>query len=180
MKDAPLIARLRELVAGEDPKNPLTDQELSEALNLSLIHILSTFAFDIFLGTVVGVSNAMVENLGLTMTVVDFGSGVTPIILSNPVVVWAIPVGIALNIVMLLLKLTKTMDVDIYNMLYFWGTAGVLVYVSTGNFFFAILAIIITGVLTLKIADWTAPHIHKVLPQYTGLSFPYVLSLIHI
>ena len=95
-------------------------------------------------------------------------------------VVWAIPVGIALNIVMLLLKLTKTMDVDIYNMLYFWGTAGVLVYVSTGNFFFAILAIIITGVLTLKIADWTAPHIHKVLPQYTGLSFPYVLSLIHI
>lgn len=137
---------------------------------------LSTFAFDIFLGTVVGVSNAMVENLGLTMTVVDFGSGVTPIILSNPVVVWAIPVGIALNIVMLLLKLTKTMDVDIYNMLYFWGTAGVLVYVSTGNFFFAILAIIITGVLTLKIADWTAPHIHKVLPQYTGLSFPYVYS----
>ncbi|KAB4817298.1 hypothetical protein GAG89_26655, partial [Bacteroides thetaiotaomicron] len=39
MKDAPLIARLRELVAGEDPKNPLTDQELSEALNTSRSNI---------------------------------------------------------------------------------------------------------------------------------------------
>lgn len=137
---------------------------------------LSTFAFDVFLGTVVGVSNAMVENLGLQMTVVDFGSGVTPIILSNPIVVWAIPIGIALNVIMLLLKLTKTLDVDIYNMLYFWGTAGVVTQVATGNTVFAVLAIIITGILTLKLADWTAPHIHKVLPQYTGISFPYVYS----
>lgn len=138
---------------------------------------LTTFAFDVFLGTVVGVANAMIDNMGLTMTVVDFGSGITPVILSNPIVVWAIPVGIALNAVMLVLKLTKTLDVDIYNMLYFWGMAGVLVYVATGgNVVFSILAIILTGVMTLKVADWTAPHIHKILPQYKGISFPYVYS----
>ena len=57
---------------------------------------LSTFAFDIFLGTVVSVGDAMVANLGFTKTIVDFGSGVTPIILANPIVVWAIPIGIAL------------------------------------------------------------------------------------
>lgn len=138
---------------------------------------LTTFAFDVFLGTVVGVANAMIDNMGLTMTVVDFGSGITPVILSNPIVVWAIPVGIALNAVMLVLKLTKTLDVDIYNMLYFWGMAGVLVYVATGgNVVFSILAIILTGVMTLKVADWTAPRIHKILPQYKGISFPYVYS----
>lgn len=137
---------------------------------------LSTFAFDIFLGTVVSVGDAMVTNLGLTKTIVDFGSGVTPIILSNPIVVWAIPVGIAVNILMLLLKMTKTLDVDIYNMLYFWGMPAVLVLTATGNVTFAILSIVITGVLTLKIADWSAPKIHKVLPQYQGLSFPYVYS----
>lgn len=138
---------------------------------------LTTFAFDVFLGTVVGVANAMIDNMGLTMTVVDFGSGITPVILSNPIVVWAIPVGIALNAVMLVLKLTKTLDVDIYNMLYFWGMAGVLVHISTGgNVAFSILAIILTGVLTLKVADWTAPRIHKILPQYKGISFPYVYS----
>ena len=39
MKDAQLIQRLRELVAGEDPKNPLTDQELSALLNISRSNI---------------------------------------------------------------------------------------------------------------------------------------------
>ena len=137
---------------------------------------LSTFAFDVFLGTVVNVANAMVENLNISMTVVDFGSGITPVILSNPVVVWAIPIGIAVNAIMLVTKLTKTLDVDIYNMLYFWGMPAVLVLVATDNVTYAILSIVITAVLTLKVADWTAPRIHKVLPQYTGLSFPYVYS----
>jgi len=137
---------------------------------------LSTFAFEVFLGSVVGVANAMIENLGLRMTVVDFGTGIMPTFLSNPIVVWAIPVGIALNILMLILKLTKTLDVDIWNMLYFWGMPAVLVYVATDNVVFAILSIVITGVMTLKVADWSAPRIHKVLPQYKGLAFPYVYS----
>lgn len=137
---------------------------------------LSTFAFDIFLGTVVGVGDAMVQNLGLTKTIVDFGTGVTPILLSNPIVVWAIPIGILTNIIMIALKLTKTLDVDIYNILYFWGMPAVLVYVSTGNVVFALLSIVITGILTLKVADWSAPHIHEVMPQFKGISFPYVYS----
>lgn len=137
---------------------------------------LSTFAFDIFLGTVVQVGDAMVTNLGLTKTIVDFGTGVTPIMLSNPLVVWAIPIGILTNIVMIALKLTKTLDVDIYNILYFWGMPLVLVLTATGNVAFALLSVVITGVLTLKVADWSAPKIHEVLPQYKGISFPYVYS----
>lgn len=137
---------------------------------------LSTFAFDIFLGTVVSVGDAMVSNLGLTKTIVDFGTGVTPIILSNPIVVWAVPIGILVNIILLVFKLTKTLDVDIYNILYFWGMPAVLVLTATGNVVFALLSIVITGIITLKIADWSAPKIHKVLPQYKGLSFPYVYS----
>lgn len=137
---------------------------------------LSTFAFDIFLGTVVSVGDAMVSNLGLTKTIVDFGTGVTPIILSNPIVVWAVPIGISLNIILLLFKFTKTLNVDIYNILYFWGMPAVLVLTTTGNVVYALLSIVITGVLTLKIADWSAPKIHAVLPQYKGLSFPYVYS----
>ena len=52
----------------------------------------------------------------------------------------------------------------------------ILVSVVTGNIVFSILSIIITAILTLKVADWTAPRIHKILPQYKGLSFPYVYS----
>ncbi|HPX32390.1 MAG TPA: PTS transporter subunit IIC [Erysipelotrichaceae bacterium] len=138
---------------------------------------LSTFAFSVFLVTVSEVGNAMVQNLGLTKTIVDFGNGVTPIIMSNPVIIWAIPVGIGINILMLVLKLTKTLNVDIYNIMYFWGSVGVLTYIATkGNFLFAILAMVITGAITLIVADWNAPHIHEVYPQYKGLSFPYVYN----
>jgi PTS system galactitol-specific IIC component len=38
----------------------------------------------------------------------------------------------------------------------------------------AILACIITGAITLKLADWSAPYIHKALPRYQGLSFPHL------
>ena len=125
---------------------------------------LSTFAFDIFLGTVVSVGDAMVANLGLTKTIVDFGSGVTPIILSNPIVVWAIPIGIALNIIMLVLKLTKTLDVDIYNMLYFWGMPAVLVLTATGNVTFAILFIPPVK-MNRQTTATTAPVIHCGMPN---------------
>lgn len=151
---------------------------LKSALMYSIgLFALSTFAFDVFLGTVVDVTNAMVENLGLSMNVVDFGAGITPIILSHHVAVWALPIGILVNLVMIVTRLTKTLNVDFYNMMYFWGMPGVLVYFATGSFVYAILAIVLTGILTLKIADWSAPHIHKVLPQFEGMSFPYVYSL---
>lgn len=138
---------------------------------------LSTFAYDIFLATISGVGNAMVQNLGLTKTIVDFGSGVTPIIMSHPLIIWAIPVGLGVNILMIVTGLAKTLDVDLYNMMYFWGSVGVLTYVSTnGNVVFAILAIAICGAITIKVADWSAPYIHEALPQLKGLSFPYVYS----
>lgn len=138
---------------------------------------LSTFAYDIFLSTISGVGNAMVEHIGLTKTIVDFGSGVTPIIMSHPIIIWAIPIGLGVNILLIVTGLAKTLDVDLYNMMYFWGSVGVLTYVATdGNFLFAMLAIAICGIVTIKVADWSAPYIHEALPQLKGLSFPYVYS----
>lgn len=49
-----------------------------------------------------------------------------------------------------------------------------LVLIDTGSWLLALLAGLITGFITLKLADWSAKHIHKVLPQYTGLSFPHL------
>ena len=73
---------------------------------------LSTFAYDIFLSTISGVGNAMVEHIGLTKTIVDFGSGVTPIIMSHPIIIWAIPIGLGVNILLIVPGLAKTLDVD--------------------------------------------------------------------
>jgi len=140
---------------------------------------LSTFAFDVFLGTVSGAASAMIENTGLSMTAVDYGIGVSPIIMSNPINLLAIPVGIITNIIFLLLRWTKTLDVDIWNILYFMGATGVLTYAATDNTLYAILAMVISMIITLKFADWSAKHIHKALPKFEGLSFPYVYSVFY-
>ena len=155
---------------------PLTKAFRSAFMYALGLFALSTFTFEIFLNTVVEVGDALVKTSGMSKTIVDLGTTVTPILLSNPIVIWAIPVGLLTNVVMILLKQTKTLDIDIYNILYFWGLPAVLVYVNTGKFAYAIASIVITGFMTLKVADWCAPHIHEVLSQYKGISFPYVYS----
>ena len=140
---------------------------------------LSTFAFDVFLGTVGSAASEMINNLGLSMTAVDYGVGVTPIIMGNPLVLMALPIGIVTNIIMLSLRWTKTLDIDIWNIIYFMGAAGVLTYVATQNTVFALLAMMISMIITLKFADWSAPHISKILPKFQGLSFPYLYGVFY-
>jgi len=164
--------------------NLLLKMKFDRAFRSSLMYglglfALTTFAFDVFLGTVAGVASGMIDNLGLSMNAVDFGVGVTAVILGNPLVILAVPVGILTNIVLLSLKWTKTIDIDIFNILYFMGAAAVLTFEATGNTVFAILAVVLTMAVTLKIADWSAPYIHKVLPKFEGLSFPHVYSVIY-
>lgn len=154
------------------------DRALRSAFMYSMgLFALSTFAFDVFLGTVAGVASGMIDNLGLSMNTVDLSIGTTPAILSNPVAILAIPVGLLTNLVLLTLKWTKTIDVDIWNILYFGGYAAVLTWAATGSTLYAILSVVVTMVITLKIADWSAPFIHKVLPKFEGLSFPHVYSV---
>ncbi len=128
----------------------------------------------IFVDTISPLSQVLVESLGITMTAVDYGIGIVGVLLSNPSIVLIIPIGIVFNLVLLLLGWVKTMDLDIFNIMIFWGAPFVLVLIDTGSWLLALLAGLITGFITLKLADWSAKHIHKVLPQYTGLSFPHL------
>ncbi|MDD2522428.1 MAG: hypothetical protein PHW11_06395 [Anaerolineaceae bacterium] len=164
--------------------NLIFGMKFTRALKAALLYALglfalSTFAFDVFLGTVGGAATAMIQRLGLSMSAVDYGVGVTPIIMAKPLVLLALPVGLLTNFVMLALRWTKTLDVDIWNVIYFMGATGVLVFVATNNIAFAVLSIIISMVITLKVADWSSKHISDVLPKFKGLSFPYVYSIFY-
>lgn len=164
--------------------NLLLKMKIGKAFRSALMYALglfalSTFAYDVFLGSVGSVATAMIDNLGLSMDTVDYGVGVMPVILANPIVVLSIPIGILVNIIMLALKWTKTLDIDIWNIFYFMGATTVLTYAATDSVLFALLAAALTMVVTLKIADWSAPFIHKALPKFEGLSFPHVYSVIY-
>lgn len=85
-----------------------------------------------------------------------------------------IPVGIGLNIVLLLLGLTQTLDIDIWN---FWHMAfvGAIVQYVTGSFALALYAAALTLVVALFLADWSAPLIQKHF-NMPGVSIPHLQS----
>lgn len=120
-------------------------------------------------------TTAMVQNTGVQLDVLDVGWG------SLAAAAWASPLVpiivleiIAINIIMLVLKLTNTMDVDIWNY-HSMLTCGGLVFFATNNPALALLAVAIMTVVTFKFADWTQP----LVSHYFGLpmvSLPHVPS----
>ncbi|MDK6274097.1 PTS transporter subunit IIC, partial [Escherichia coli] len=74
----------------------------------------------------------------------------------SPIAPFVIPLTILINVAMLALNKTRTVDVDMWNYWHF-ALAGTLVYYSTGSLFFGLLAAAIAAVVVLKLADWSAP-----------------------
>lgn len=107
----------------------------------------------------------MSENWGLHMTVVDVGwPGFSPMIWAKEIALIAIPLAIIVNIIMLLLKMTKVVNIDIWNIWHFACT-GVVVQVATNNVMYAMIAIAIHAALAYKLGDITYP----IVKEYFGL-----------
>ena len=135
------------------------------------------------LGLIVGMMNselgpaaqAMSERFGLTLSVVDLGwPGASPITWSSNIATVAIPVAIAVNIVMLLLKMTKTVNIDIWNIWHMTFT-GAICYAVTGNFLLGILGVIVHAVITYKLGDLWAPLMVDYF-ELNGLTCPHGTS----
>ncbi|MFT9412368.1 PTS galactitol transporter subunit IIC [Liquorilactobacillus hordei] len=121
-------------------------------------------------------AKAMVENFGLHLTSIDVGGPAAQAISYGTVLgSLAIPIGIILNVVLLLTKLTKTLDVDVWN---FWHIAftGSLVYMATKDFALGIVVMIIHMMLLFLLADISAPLVQKYF-GLEGISFPHGTSL---
>lgn len=121
-------------------------------------------------------SKAMVERLGLNLTVVDVGWPTASTIgWGTPIMVAAVIGFLIINAVMIVLKFTKTIDVDIFNYWIFLQT-GAVMYAVTGNFWVSVIFTWVLFAIVLKVADWTAPYIQK---EYNleGISFPHMAGL---
>jgi len=121
------------------------------------------------------VAQAIVTNTGIHRDVVDVGwPSAASIAFGSSVGLWVIPLAILVNIIMLFTKLTKTLNVDIWN---FWHFAfiGSLVVVVTNNLVYGLLAAAIAAALALFLADWTAKAVQHFygLP---GISIPHLTS----
>ena len=120
-------------------------------------------------------SDALVANIGLVKPIVDGGVGVEILAAFNfKYASLMIPLGILLNVVLLLLKFTKTVDVDVWNF-WSWLLSAELLYQVTGSYVVAFIGFFLTGAISLKLGDLQAPIMQKVygLP---GVSFPHPCS----
>lgn len=122
------------------------------------------------------VAQAMTERLGLDLQVIDIGWPA----MSSISWAWAaaglmIPIGLVINFVMLTLKLTKTMNVDIWN---YWQFAfvGYAVTTVSGSLPMGIIAASALSILALILADYTQPFVEKFFGM-PGISFPHLTAL---
>lgn len=123
-------------------------------------------------------AQAMVKNFGLHLTVIDAGWPVgSSIGWGSPIVPIVVFGGLIINLILLVCKLTKTVDIDIFNYWHFLLTGGVI-YAVTNNIFIGAAGALIDFLVTLFIADKTAPKIQKEY-DLKGVSFPHATSAMY-
>ncbi|MBU2699114.1 PTS system galactitol-specific IIC component [Sporomusaceae bacterium BoRhaA] len=124
-------------------------------------------------------AEAMVKRFGLSLTVFDPGWPVGATIgWGSPIVPMVVFGALAINILFLMLNLTKTVNIDVFNYWHFLLTGGVI-YAATANVMIATLGAWISFVIALFIADWTAPKIQEAY-DLKGVSFAHATSAIYV
>ena len=125
--------------------------------------------------TLSGVAQAMVTNWNITRDVVDVGwPSAAAIAFGTDVGLWVIPIAILVNLVLLVFRVTKTLNIDIWN---FWHFAflGSMVYMVSGNLTYGLLAAAIAAALALFLADWTAKAVQDFY-KLPGISIPHLTT----
>ena len=121
-------------------------------------------------------SIALTERLGLNLTIIDIGWP------AMSAISWAwvaagllIPVVLVINFIMLSLKLTKTMNVDLWN---FWQFSfiGAAVTATSGSVMWGMVAASVAAVIALLLADYTQKYIENYFGM-PGISFPHLTAL---
>jgi len=114
---------------------------------------------------------AMVGRYGLTLDAIDIGwVPSAAIAFASNIGSIIIPLGIVVNVVMLLTNTTQTIDVDIWNYWHFAFT-GAMIQSLTGSLAMGMVAAALNMIIVMVIADRTAKGVEKYngLP---GVTFP--------
>lgn len=121
-------------------------------------------------------AQAMVKNFGIRLDTLDVGWGaIAAVTWSSPIIALLIFSILATNIVMLLFKITETLDVDIWNY-HHMAIVGIMAYFVTKSVTIGVAASVIMAVITFKLSDWSAPLVEKYF-ELPGVSLPTMSAL---
>jgi len=117
--------------------------------------------------------NAMVKTYHLHLYTLDIGwPAASQVAFGTSVGAIIIPLGLLVNVLMLVIGTTKTLNIDLWN---YWHFAfiGSIVYFATKNFWWGLYAAIITIIITLIGADRSQKKVEKFYGKdLAGISIP--------
>ncbi|MGI6607644.1 MAG: PTS transporter subunit IIC [Erysipelotrichaceae bacterium] len=126
-----------------------------------------------FCSTAIPAVMAFVQKTGINLSIVDAGIGAMQTQVCMPLSFYPLllPIGLVVNIILILIKFTDTFDVDIFNY-FIWALTSAFIMAITNNVVYAIIGFVISEIVCLKLADLTAPAIAE---QYglEGVSIPH-------
>ena len=130
-----------------------------------------------FMTTNVGpAAKAMVDRTGVKLDALDVGWGsIAAVTWASPIIPILIFSILIINIVLLILKKTHTLDVDIWNY-HHMAIVGVMVYFVTKNVFLGVGASVVMAIVTFKMSDWSQPMVEDFF-GIPGVSLPTVSAL---
>lgn len=130
-----------------------------------------------FMTTNVGpAAKAMVDRTGVKLDALDVGWGsIAAVTWASPIIPILIFSILVINIVLLILKKTHTLDVDIWNY-HHMAIVGVMVYFVTKNVFLGVGASVVMAIVTFKMSDWSQPMVEDFF-GIPGVSLPTVSAL---
>lgn len=151
---------------------------IKSSLQLGIGFVGIFMVFDYFVGIIQPVVSDIILRLGLNMEILDVGWPPLAAITWNfnlaPLILLILMI---INAIMLMLKWTKTVNIDIWNYWHIIFLAAMLYYV-TDNLFITFSISIISFILTLKLAEWTAPIINS-HSGMKGICIPHLSAAIH-
>jgi PTS system galactitol-specific IIC component len=115
---------------------------------------------------------AFADVLGLKLDVLDVGWPMgAAVSFASPISAALIPAVLILNVVLVALNQTRTVDVDLWNYWHFIYT-GAVISAATGSTALGVLGACITAFVVFKLADWTAPAVEHHF-GLEGISLPH-------
>ncbi|QCR38113.1 PTS galactitol transporter subunit IIC [Nissabacter sp. SGAir0207] len=150
---------------------------LRSALTIGMGFIGIFLVFGLLLDNLGPAAKDMVRHTGINLPVVDLGwTPLAAIAWASQVAPFVVPLTLGINVLMLTLRWTRTVNIDVWNFWHF-SMVGAMVYNVTGSFLLGLLIAGITCVITLLLADWCAPMIQKYF-NLPGISLPTLSSAI--
>lgn len=116
--------------------------------------------------------NKVVEIYGLQLKVFDMGWPAAAAVAYNTAVgAFIIPVCLGVNLLMLLTKTTRTVNIDLWN---YWHFAfiGAVIYFASDSLAWGFFGAVICYIITLVLADMTAFRFQRFYKDMDGISIP--------